>query len=96
MTVPAFPAQHDPLQGETIGILAGWGRYPVAVAEAVRRRGGRTAILAIRDHADAALEPLAFMTGAWTQAQANGAATSRSATIFEIRPGAGVWSSTSA
>ena len=29
-------------------------------------------------------------------AQANGAATSRSATIFEIRPGAGVWSSTSA
>ena len=59
MTAPALPARHDPLQGETIGILAGWGRYPVAVAEAVRRRGGRTAILAIRDHADAALEPLA-------------------------------------
>jgi DUF1009 family protein len=48
-----------PLDGETVGILAGWGRFPVAVAEAVRRRGGRTAILSIRDHADAALERLA-------------------------------------
>ena len=47
------------LDGELIGILAGWGRYPVAVAEAIRRRGGRTAILTIRDHADEALEPLA-------------------------------------
>jgi len=56
---------HDPqpLRGETIGILAGWGRFPVAVAEAVRRHGGRTAILAIRDHADAALEPLADLHG---------------------------------
>jgi DUF1009 family protein len=52
-----------PLAGETIGILAGWGRYPVVVAEAIRRRGGRTAILAIRDHADAALEPLADVHG---------------------------------
>ena len=49
----------DSLGGETVGILAGWGRFPVAVAEAVRRRGGRTAILSIRDHADAALEDLA-------------------------------------
>jgi DUF1009 family protein len=52
------------LAGELSGILAGWGRYPVAVAEAIRRRGGRTAILAIRDHADAALEPLADVPGA--------------------------------
>jgi len=52
-----------PLAGETIGILAGWGRYPVVVAEAIRRRGGRTAILAIRDHADASLEPLADIHG---------------------------------
>lgn len=60
--------QHPPpipsLDGETIGILAGWGRFPVAVAEAIRRRGGRTAILTIRDHADAALEPLADVAGA--------------------------------
>ncbi len=51
------------LEGETIGILAGWGRFPLAVAEAVRRHGGRTAILAIRDHADCALEPLADVHG---------------------------------
>jgi DUF1009 family protein len=51
------------LAGETVGILAGWGRYPVVVAEAIRRRGGRTAILSIRDHADAALEPLADAYG---------------------------------
>jgi DUF1009 family protein len=47
------------LAGETIGILAGWGRFPVAVAESIRRHGGRTAILSIRDHADAELESLA-------------------------------------
>jgi DUF1009 family protein len=47
------------LVDETVGILAGWGRFPVAVAEAIRRRGGRTAILAISGHADAALEPVA-------------------------------------
>lgn len=52
-----------PLAGEMIGILAGWGRYPVAVAEAVRRAGGRTAILAIRGHADADLEALADAYG---------------------------------
>jgi DUF1009 family protein len=52
------------LVGETVGILAGWGRFPVAVAEAIRRRGGRTAILAIVGHADAALEPLADHYGA--------------------------------
>lgn len=62
--MPAFRTHHAPsLEGETIGILAGWGRYPVAVAEAIRTRGGRTAILSIRDHADAALEPLADVHG---------------------------------
>jgi DUF1009 family protein len=61
------------LAGEVIGILAGWGRYPVAVAEAIRRRGGRTAILSIRDHADAALEPLADVYGEVGVAQIGGA-----------------------
>jgi len=62
--MPVFRTLHAPsLEGETIGILAGWGRYPVAVAEAIRGRGGRTAILSIRDHADAALEPLADVHG---------------------------------
>jgi len=58
----AFPLDRS-LDGETIGILAGWGRYPVVVAEAIRRRGGRTAILEIRGHADADLEALADVYG---------------------------------
>ena len=51
------------LAGETIGILAGWGRFPIAVAEAVKRRGGRVAILSIRDHADSQLESIADAHG---------------------------------
>jgi DUF1009 family protein len=63
-TRPRFsPAAAPDLGGELIGILAGWGRFPVVVAEAIRRAGGRTAILAIRDHADAALDPLADVSG---------------------------------
>jgi len=62
-----------PLAGETVGILAGWGRYPVAVAEAIRRRGGRTAILAIRSHADAELESLADAYGTVGVAEIGGA-----------------------
>jgi DUF1009 family protein len=61
------------LDGETIGILAGWGRYPVVVAEAIRRRGGRTAILEIRGHADADLEALADVYGTVGVAEIGGA-----------------------
>jgi DUF1009 family protein len=61
------------LDGEMIGILAGWGRYPVVVAEAIRRRGGRTAILSIRDHADEALKPVADVTGEVGVAEIGGA-----------------------
>jgi UDP-2,3-diacylglucosamine hydrolase len=67
------PSRDSTLAGETIGILAGWGRYPVAVAEAIRRRGGRTAILAIRDHADADLEALADVFGTVGVAEIGGA-----------------------
>ncbi|NBT12256.1 MAG: LpxI family protein [Planctomycetia bacterium] len=62
-----------PLAGETIGILAGWGRYPVAVAEAIRRGGGRTAILSIRGHADADLEAVADRYGTIGVAEIGGA-----------------------
>ena len=41
--------------GEAIGLLAGWGRYPLVVAEALRRRGHRVVALGVRDHADPAL-----------------------------------------
>lgn len=40
---------------ETIGLLAGWGRYPLAVAEALRAQGYRVACLGILDHADPVL-----------------------------------------
>jgi len=74
-TVMTPNMHNDPhtLEGQTIGIIAGWGRFPVAVAEAIRRRGGRTAILSIRDHADAALEPLADELGQVGVAQLGGA-----------------------
>jgi DUF1009 family protein len=39
--------QHAP-----IGLLAGWGRFPVLVAEALAARGLRTSCLGIRGHAD--------------------------------------------
>jgi len=61
------------LRGETVGILAGWGRYPVMVAEAVRRHGGRTAILEVRGHADADLGALADIHGTVGLAELGGA-----------------------
>lgn len=35
-----------------IGLLAGWGRYPELVAEALARQGYRTYCLGLKDHAD--------------------------------------------
>ena len=35
-----------------IGLLAGWGRYPIIVAEALKRAGYEIYCLGIRDHAD--------------------------------------------
>ncbi|QDS95548.1 hypothetical protein FF011L_43450 [Roseimaritima multifibrata] len=39
----------------TIGIIAGWGRFPVLVAEAAKREGYGVACVGIKDHADAEL-----------------------------------------
>lgn len=36
-----------------IGLLAGWGRYPVVVAQTLRREGFEVYCLGIKDHADA-------------------------------------------
>jgi len=38
-----------------IGLLAGWGRYPIVLAETLRRQGYRTYCLGVAEHADAAL-----------------------------------------
>ncbi len=38
-----------------VGILAGWGRYPLAIADALRRQGCETYCLGVVGHADPAL-----------------------------------------
>jgi UDP-2,3-diacylglucosamine hydrolase len=38
-----------------VGLLAGWGRFPVALAETLQRRGFHVCGLGIEDHADPAL-----------------------------------------
>jgi len=44
--------------GAKIGLLAGWGRFPIIVAEALRRQGYRVYCLGIKDHADPRLREL--------------------------------------
>lgn len=48
--------QADPR--EPIGLLAGWGRYPIVVAKELRRQGHRIVALGVRDHADPVLADL--------------------------------------
>lgn len=43
---------------EPIGLLAGWGRYPIVVAKELRRQGYRIVALGVRDHADPVLAEL--------------------------------------
>jgi DUF1009 family protein len=47
------PAPHEP-----IGLLAGWGSYPFAVAEAIRRQGSSVVGIGIHDHTDPRLAEL--------------------------------------
>jgi hypothetical protein len=41
-----------------VGLLAGWGRYPVVVAEALRAQGISTYCLGLKDNADPALKDI--------------------------------------
>ena len=43
---------------ERIGLIAGWGRFPIVVAEALRDRGFRTICVGLKDHADPVLEKI--------------------------------------
>ncbi len=47
--MPAFPKPR-------VGLLAGWGRYPIVVAEALARQGYEVFCLGVKDHADPALQ----------------------------------------
>ncbi|HVA45178.1 MAG TPA: UDP-2,3-diacylglucosamine diphosphatase LpxI [Pirellulales bacterium] len=38
--------------GEPIGLMAGWGRYPLVIAEAMRRQGFEVYCLGVKGHAD--------------------------------------------
>jgi DUF1009 family protein len=56
-TAPSFNiADRHP---HRVGIVAGWGRYPVVVAEALRRQGIDVYCMGIKDHADPILQTLA-------------------------------------
>ncbi len=46
----------------SIGIVAGWGDYPLTVAKALRTQGHRVVIAAIRNHASTELESVADAT----------------------------------
>ncbi len=43
---------------QKIGLVAGWGRYPLIVAEALRAQGFETYCLGIKDHADDSIRGL--------------------------------------
>lgn len=47
-----------PLVGRRVGLLAGWGRFPILVAEELNRQGIEVVGLGVRDHADPALAQL--------------------------------------
>ena len=50
------PATEPPLgEDKRIGLIAGWGNFPVRVAQALKSQGYRVTCMAIRDHADPAL-----------------------------------------
>jgi DUF1009 family protein len=44
-----------PATPRRVGLLAGWGRYPIVVAEALKRQGRETYCLGVAGHADPAL-----------------------------------------
>ena len=41
-----------------LGLIAGWGRFPIVVAEALKHQNIRLSCVALKDHADPALEKI--------------------------------------
>ena len=50
--------ESNPIAPHRVGLIAGWGRYPFLVAEALRRQGHEVYGLGVRDHADPELANL--------------------------------------
>ena len=50
---------HEGLESaRRVGLVAGWGRYPIALAEAIKRAGREVVCLGVRDHADPQLQEI--------------------------------------
>jgi len=50
---PSMTEQRNPdVDGAIFGLMAGWGRYPLVIAETLRRRGARVVCVGVKDHAD--------------------------------------------
>jgi len=47
---------NDQSDQSVVGLLAGWGRYPLVVAERLREQGHRIICVGIRDHTDSRLQ----------------------------------------
>jgi DUF1009 family protein len=45
----------------SVGLVAGWGRYPIVVAEALRRQGRHVVTLGIKNHADPVLREVSHV-----------------------------------
>ncbi len=50
--------QQPPPDVKRVGLIAGWGRYPVLLAQALKRAGYEIVCLGVRDHADPILEEI--------------------------------------
>ncbi|QDV69615.1 hypothetical protein Poly24_33310 [Rosistilla carotiformis] len=50
-TLPSPSIANASPSGSTVGLIAGWGRFPILVAESLKRQNHRVACAAIRGHA---------------------------------------------
>ena len=50
--------QPPPPEVKRIGLIAGWGRYPVLLAQALKRAGYEVVCMGVRDHADPVLSDI--------------------------------------
>ena len=58
MTLNAAHFPSSEFRARRMGLLAGWGRYPIVVAEALKRQGYYVACLGLRGHTDESLKEI--------------------------------------
>src|SRR5438093_3700913 len=52
------PLQPAPAPSPRIGLVAGWGRYPLLIAKAMKRQGYEVHCIGLKNHADPQLRDL--------------------------------------